>query len=86
MKAIFDYITEDELTEDLRMLADVCGIDCVRKILENLSGMSFYIPKVSRFERFIDRYIAENNAKSIKALALELGVSDQYLRNKRRRR
>lgn len=82
MNQIFDYITEDELTDDLKLIAEVCGMDSVRKLLQHLAGLSFYVPKVSRLDKFINRYLKENKGKSVKNLALELGVSDQFLRNK----
>ena len=85
MKDVFDFINEDELTDDLRLLADVCGIDSVRKILKSLAGFSFYVPRISRLEKFIERYVCENETRSTKELALELGVSDQFLKNKKKR-
>jgi len=85
MKDIYDYIKEDELTDDLKLLSDVCGIDSVRKILKSLAGFSFYVPRISRFDKFIESYLNENELRSRKELALELGVSDQFLKNKKKK-
>ena len=79
---VYDFIAADDLTEDLIMLADVCGMDVVRQMMQNFAGLSFYVPRVSRLDGFIDRYMQNNQDKSLKAIALELGVSSQFLKNK----
>lgn len=84
MNEVFDYISQEELTEDLQMLADVCGMDTVRLMLRNFSGLSFYVPRISRLDGFIDRYMKDNKEKSLKTIALELGVSSQFLKNRQR--
>ena len=79
MKDIFEKIQEDELTDDLKLIAKVVGIDAIRSLLRNLQGAYLYIPKVSRLEKFVIRYLNENNHKTIKEIAVDLGVSSQYL-------
>jgi len=39
-----------------------------------------YVPKLSRIDPFMKKYLLENNDKSIKQLALELKVSEQHLK------
>jgi hypothetical protein len=80
MQDIFDLIREDELTDDLLLISRSCGVDVVRKLLKYMSGLAFYIPKMSRMDKFVNRYFRENSNKSIKQIANELGVSEQYLR------
>lgn len=82
---IYENINEENLTGDLSMLSDVCGIVNVRKILRHLGGISLYIPKISRLDGFVVDYIKNNQTKSIKKIAGELGVSEQYIRNVKRR-
>jgi predicted transcriptional regulator len=77
----FEQINYDDLTPDIRLIADVCGIEAVREILRNLNGLQFYIPKVTSFERFVYRYINENNHKTIKEIARELDVTEYYLKS-----
>ncbi len=84
MNDIFEKIEASDLTEDLELIANVVGIDVIRNFLRNFQGAYFYIPKVSRLERFVIRYINENPTKTIKQLAIELGVSAQYLWKLRR--
>ena len=82
---VLDQINEEDLTPDLQMLASVTGIEPIRQLLRNFAGMSFYVPKVSRFDTFIIKYIKKSPDKSLKILALELGVSEQYLKTLKRR-
>jgi hypothetical protein len=85
MNNVFEQLTENDLTPDLQLLADTCGMQTVIKLLENFAGLNFYIPKISRLEPFVERYLKQNSQKSIKVLARELGVSEQYLKNMEKR-
>ncbi len=77
---IYEQIEFDDLTEDLKMLADGCGIDTVRNLLRYFGGINFYIPKISRLDGFILKYISRNREKSQKQIACELNVSEYFLR------
>ncbi len=79
---IFDMIEMEELTPDMRLIAEVCGEKAVRDLLRHLGGTQFYIPKMSKFDAFVLRYIKSNWDKPIKLIAVELGVSEQHIRNK----
>lgn len=80
MNDIYSIIDEDDLTPDLKMLSETCGLEVVQNILRNFGGLNFYIPKLSRLDTFIERYIRENNTKTLKQLAKELNLSERYLR------
>ena len=77
---ILDQLSEQDLTPDLKIVAAVCGMHTVREMLRQLQGMSFYIPRITNFSEFVDRYISDNRFKSAKVLSRELGVSEQYVR------
>jgi hypothetical protein len=79
---VYDMITIDEVTPDMRLLADVCGEEAMRQILRHLGGTQFYIPKMSKFDSFVLRYYNQNKDKPLKYIAIQLGVSEQYVRNK----
>lgn len=78
---IFERITKDDLTNDLKILADTCGIEVVQNLLRNCASLTIYVPKISHLDKFIIRYIRENSYKSFKLIAKELGVSEQHIRN-----
>ncbi|OGU58121.1 MAG: hypothetical protein A2X64_05640 [Ignavibacteria bacterium GWF2_33_9] len=84
MNDIFEKIEREDLTEDLTLIADAMGIDVVRNLMRTLSGMYIYIPRVSRLERFVKRYMTENAERPFKEIALDLNVSSQYLWKLRR--
>ncbi len=77
---IFNLIGENDLTPDLVLMADICGLEAVRQMLRQFPGMGFYIPKLSRLDGFVNRYIKENTDKPVKILAKDLKVSEQYLK------
>jgi hypothetical protein len=77
---IFNLVNEDDLTPDLIIMADICGLESVRQMLRQFPGMGFYIPKLSRLDGFVNRYIKENTDKPVKILAKDLKVSEQYLK------
>ncbi|MBX3044136.1 MAG: hypothetical protein KIT33_04325 [Candidatus Kapabacteria bacterium] len=82
---IFSGINYEDLTPDIRLMADACGIEAVRKILMNLNGLQFYIPKITSFEKFVLRYLSENKSKSLKEIARELEVTEYYLKAVKKR-
>jgi len=81
---IYDKISREDLTEELLLISDICGIETVQLLLRHFSGMSFYIPKISRLDGFIIKYLEDNSAKSCKEIANELSVSEQYIRVKKK--
>ncbi len=85
MKDIYEAISENELTEDLQLISSICGIEAVRQLLRHYSGMSFYVPKISRLDTFIIRYMKQHKDKTIKQLAQELKVSEQFLKSFRKK-
>ncbi len=85
MSDFYDEIKYDELSTDIQMIADVCGIECTRNIIRHLGGLQFYIPKVTGYESFVFRYMTENRNLRLKDIAKKLGVSEQYLKIVRKR-
>lgn len=81
MSDIFEQLEINDLTPDLIMLAKVIGMEAMRDTLRNFYGMSFYIPKISRFDGFIIRYINRHPDKRYKEIALRIGVSEQFIKN-----
>jgi len=83
---IFDEVTTEDLTPDLQILANQCGMDTLRTLLRNYGGLSIYIPRISRLDNFISKYLNGNRSKSMKQLAVDLGVSEQFVRGFKRHR
>ncbi|MBP5202276.1 hypothetical protein J6Z39_09070 [bacterium] len=81
MKRVFqDYIEknitiDDMPTEDMRMIAERCGVDVALSVMLNLAGGRFFVP-VNWSKRIAERYIADNASKPVNQLAIETGFSD----------
>jgi hypothetical protein len=80
MQDIYGAIKSDELPPDLALLSKVCGIECIQSLLREFGGLSFYIPKITRIDLFIGRYLKEHKSDPPKKLALDLNVSEQYIK------
>ncbi len=80
MADIFDIMSDEDLTPDLKMLKEICGEDTVKKLLRNLGGLSFYIPKITRLDSLVAKYMKNHKEKDCKLIAKELKVSLQYLK------
>lgn len=85
MKDIFEEIEREDLTPDLLLLADAIGIEPTRDLLRKLSGMYIYIPRVSRLEQFILKFIKNHSQMHVKEMALQLQVSSQYIMKLKRK-
>lgn len=70
---IFAQITKEDLTNELLIVANSCGIEVVRELLRNCAGVTIYVPKVSYLNKFISRYIRENLDKNLKSFHVNSG-------------
>ena len=80
MEKVFDLLNEEDLTTDLKILNDVLGLDVVKELLSKLSGLSFYVPKITHMKTVVIRYVKENRDKPLKKVAFELGISEPHLK------
>jgi hypothetical protein len=80
MCRVINQIENEDLTPDLQLIAELIGLDNVRCLIDNLSGVNIYIPKISRLSNFIERYVKSNKERSVKQLARELTVSEQLVK------
>lgn len=72
---------EDMPNNDLRLVAESCGIEIAIRLLEELPGISIFIPK-SGFKRIVEGKIREGyNGTNAKELALMYGVSERHIYN-----
>lgn len=83
-----ELIEPDDLQGDLRLICDACGIDVVRSLLNNCSGVTFYIPRATAITPLLKRYIdnrfegrAPKGELEIKLLAVELSMSTATVRS-----
>ncbi len=66
----------DMPNEDMRFIAETCGVETALKIMENLSGARFFVP-IYWQKHIATRFVAENaGILSVKELAVATGMSD----------
>jgi len=80
MENVYDLLSENDLTTDLKILHNVCGMDTVKIILKNLSGLNFYVPGISHLDSLVIKYMKKYPERTIKQIAFELGVSEPYIK------
>lgn len=74
-----DVTAEDMPNEDMRLVADLCGIETAMSLLHNLDGISIYIPK-SGLNTIKQRWIRKNCSKySVKEMAVMLRVTERFV-------
>ena len=70
---------DDMPNEDLKLVAELCGVDVARSLIENLEGVTIYIPKYS-YRHLIKQYIHKHfDGTNAKKLALELKISERMV-------
>ena len=73
-KKYLAMISEDDLSEDLKIVADRCGLDVAVRLADKCAGLAIYIRPARRLdevkERFVSRHFNGSNRHNI-ALALD---------------
>jgi len=80
MNDVFEKIEYSDFPEDIKLIADICGVEAARKLIKALQGINIYFPRITAMDSFIKRYINSDKEKSIKMYARELAVSEQFLK------
>jgi len=70
---------EDMPSDDMKIVAEGCGIDVAMNLMRNCGGLSLYIPK-QPYYKLINRIIAEQKIINPKEIAMAFGVSERYVR------
>lgn len=79
-QAFLDFVAENMTIDDIpsegmRMIAENCGIEVALKIMQNLAGARFSVPR--NWQKVVaERYIMANASKPVNALAVDVGLSD----------
>ena len=78
-----DIKTEDMPTEDLKLIAERCGLDVAIKLIEHLPGIQLYISSsaVQKMQEGYIRKTYDGSRQSANRLALECAVSVNHIYN-----
>lgn len=80
---LLDLKPNDMPNNDLKLVAENCGVETAIKLLEHMPGISIYIPKPERTD-LVKKYIIKNfdgSTECAKRIALELGLSVNHIYN-----
>lgn len=81
-----DLISIDDLSADMRLIAQSCGLETAKKLIANCPGIQIYIPRPEHVEGLVKKLIVSRygdrdlSDSEIKALAVELRKSPSFLR------
>ena len=85
---IVELVQPEDLTGDLKLICDTCGIDVVRSLLGNCAGVNIYIPSPKSMPDVLRRYVDERfggrppqGDLEFKLLAVELDISMSSVRS-----
>lgn len=80
---MIDFAAEIQIadmpSDDMRLVAEVCGLDVAVRLMQGMGGMSVYVPKNS-FALVVERYLRKQKSPDFKAVALAAGVSERSVR------
>ncbi len=75
-------IRYDDLPNDFKLVADACGIETARLLIEKLGGIRLNIPMAKSLRSAIARIMkAQDGSIPLKKIAIELGCSENSLIN-----
>ncbi|HDH51240.1 MAG TPA: hypothetical protein ENH31_00450 [Nitrospirae bacterium] len=81
-KEILNELTiEDMPNQDMRLVAEACGIEIAVKLLQELGGIGINIPKFG-FKKLVQQYVCDHyDGSNAKELALKLGITERHIYN-----
>ena len=81
-----DHISFEDLSDDMKLVAQACGLEVARSLIANCPGIQLYIQRPEHMNDTLRRYIAEwlngrrATEQEVKALAVLLRKSPRYVR------
>lgn len=79
-KIITHNLLYEELTPDLQLLADSCGLETVNLLINRFRGQQIYIQKLPSYPDYVKRYVREHPLHSTRRISRDLGVSEGFIR------
>lgn len=84
--SLTDHISFDDLSDDMKLVAQSCGLEVARSLIANCPGIQVYIPRPEHMNDTMRRFIIDRlkgrvaTEQEVKALAVELRKSPRYVR------
>lgn len=77
---LYENVTlEDMPTDDMREIAEICGVDNTVEIMRIFAGLTINVP-ANFSKKLVDKYIKKNyNGSNMKKICRVCGVSSRYV-------
>jgi hypothetical protein len=82
-----ETIVENDLSENLRELVRVIGMDTMRRVIKELPRGEYYVPTPERLSDAVDRFVktnyvvAEDGSNNIRELMRDTGASRRRIQD-----
>jgi hypothetical protein len=82
---LLDLLSREDLSADMQRLADIAGLDVVRRVISEFNGERIDVPGRRTLRRLHERYIkahlviAADGTDNRRIIAREIGVSIRYV-------
>ena len=72
----------DDLSEDMKEVAEVLGIEAVRTLIKDCGGLRFQVPTYRSIKPAMRKYIHNSKCKlTVRQIARRINVSERYVKN-----
>lgn len=79
-KRLIKLLTAEDLSDDMKLISEVCGFETAKILVEKVGGVNINIPKAVSIKALVDRYIKVNRkSKSARMIALELNLNERTI-------
>lgn len=79
---LLQHLRAEDLPDNLKFVAEVMGLDVVRRLIAECAGLPLYVPRVARMKQLIARYVDKSkpSPRELQQLARDLNITIRHLR------
>lgn len=84
---ICDYIDFEDLNDDMKLVAQTCGLHVAISLIKNCPGVYVYVPRPEHTKTLFEKYIRNqfpngvNTEMEIKRISIDTGKSVSFVRS-----
>ncbi len=79
-KEIAQLIDINDLPDNLKDAAEICGIEAIRNLILEFGGTTIVIPQLKTFKKPIAKYVLGKTPNELRKIRRSLACTDRYLR------
>jgi Mor family transcriptional regulator len=82
LSELADELTMEDLPENYRIVAEICGMESAVKLSQQMSSLTIYVPSFDKLtrDRRDERIRAEFTGFNLRPLAQKYGLSETWIR------